>query len=936
MSTAITNTQNEEETPKNTFDKLRENMDSDDTMRFALEEDLQQEIESLVSSTGCKNIYFCGPVDIMYGDDITIKQRQLIQSGFRIYLLRQGALGRTAKQSYQQQNQNSIRVHQNQNALQLTFNDDVEAKQYDNTICSGQLTINHPKIKYLVRSILLCTSCIRYGYEPFNLEIPQKWVDDLLIPSPNIQDGQLALYIAECNRLNITQNENVQNYMMSCFQTEDRIFAQNTAFGFTENVSTRDIYAITLTLKYTKWFEGQICVNYPTRNESGNVLSTIFSPNTIIHTLVLINCKQSRHGFQQICNGIRDSKACLERLIVSKNDLGDSSIEYLMECLKDLPKVPTIISLNQCNIGIKGAKILFNTQCLPLWSNTTRSLDVSNNPIGKSGTEVLSKWQLHVQILEQQILSYTDTDLDRLFYNLSNNDIVHTTLNVLDVSGNRLQSKAVVNLCRILENTNSLTNVILSNCRLDIDCQLKIFDSILNNRNNISFVLDVSNNAFGLKGAKKIENYFLRRKQTNTLDTYYDGVIQSLNLSKNNFGNEGQTIICRTFENSPLKTQILDQNFRTSILSTRGDECSQALVSLVQNSPNLQELSIAGDGGSYILGKYLYPQQQILGNNTTKLIKQNISNNRLNDEGISQLANSLNTNRYLRHINFDNSHFTLDGLILLEESLRNNTSITHIVTTNSDIHRQLSENSKSQTKIAEIYTQMESIDTYLYRNEKFFNEINDTNSRTTIKKDDITATATATNKLSKVDEDIQLPESPSPSSSKSQTITNDIESNENNALKNTTINRQRKRPAKRYSIVDGTYTELLQSVDSNVKNTGQLSQPTQNILTLDKINPDESTVQPESSENRNTNKSEKLLDNIEPIKPQDGIRLELGEPKNEYDSNETTFENSSNIYTTPYIDDTSSKDNIINQDIKIPDILNFEDNDDGSTHSNNN
>jgi len=682
----------------------------------AVDNDTIKFIEQTVLGDSHQEVYWKGWADIMYVDK-KLKPRVLVISNFRLNVMKDTVMGHSIRQSFLFLNLKSMKAGHRTNQLILFFDEDHQAKEFGlPSTFHGEFIIEHPRIDLIAQCILFAASSIRYGRSAIYMDLPKEWLAGYRPPEPDEQDGMLATYLAQCDRCGVPQRVPVLDYLMTCFQIEDTLFDLKAALSFLDGREcTRDVLAIACTLKYTKWFNAFVAVDFPLKNDGCSALVTMFDVPTSINKLVLVNVRIGKQAIASLSAVLAKNLQTIDHIAICKNDIGDSGVIALCEGFEACKHVPVTLALSSVDMGSKGCKALAKVLSRKDWLSELRVLDISDNDVGKAGTESLASWLVQSSLmLEQCILCRTNLELEKLLATLRQNPtLVNSALTLLDISGNKLHKRACPELCSLLKHAKTLNCVCLADCHIESKQVLDILDAIIVNKSQTGFSLDLSKNDLGPKGARDIQQLLQDRISRNSDPLMKNGIIQFLDLSDNNFGNEGLAIICKAIAGTAIKGIKLDRNFKPSMFA-KAQEAGDALSELLLQTPSLVELSIAGDDNSYYLSKYLSPLLNAICSHPS-LQYLDIQRNRVGDEGIVLMAEALKCNNSLIGFNVDGSRMSLSGLTSLVDGLRLNKNVYNMTIPASDIDRIIK--AISQDKVSEVQALIHTIDVVMDSNE---------------------------------------------------------------------------------------------------------------------------------------------------------------------------------------------------------------------------
>lgn len=177
-------------------------------------------------------------------------------------------------------------------------------------------------------------------------------------------------------------------------------------------------------------------------------------------------------------------------------------------------------------------------------------LSMKQNKFSVDICNTMSQLLSHIpfSLLKQLNISSTNSTLKFIFNGLSTNNQIQLTK--LDVSQNKLvKHEDIDSLCEYLQKTNTLQQLSLASTQLPCDMLEKLLTSI---NNDIELSINLSNNNFGINGAKILGKIVYKLNN-----------ISSLNLSDNDMGDEGVMELTKGLRNNySIKRLILNRNFK--------------------------------------------------------------------------------------------------------------------------------------------------------------------------------------------------------------------------------------------------------------------------------------------------------------------------------------------------------------------------------------
>ncbi|XP_062394478.1 NACHT, LRR and PYD domains-containing protein 3-like isoform X2 [Sardina pilchardus] len=335
------------------------------------------------------------------------------------------------------------------------------------------------------------------------------------------------------------------------------------------------------------------------------------SPHCKLQILRLCKCGFSGEGYVCLALALMVNPSCVKELHVSNNHPGGSAQKLLSATLKD----PQALQLADCNLTDKLFEIVASVLQSP---NSLIELDLSNNDLGDSGVQLLSKGlsspHCKLQILRLAGCKLTDKSSEVVASVLQSPN----SLNELDLSNNDLGDSGVQLLSKGLSSPHCKLQILrLCKCGFSGEGYVCLALALMVNPSCVK-ELNVSNNHPG-GSAQKLLSATLKDPQAlqladcNLTDKLFEivaSVLQSpnslieLDLSNNDLGDSGVQLLSKGLSSPHCKLQIL------RLAGCKLTDKSCEIVTTVLQSPNsLIELDLnnndLGDSGVQILSKGL-------------------------------------------------------------------------------------------------------------------------------------------------------------------------------------------------------------------------------------------------------------------------------------------------------------------------------------------
>jgi len=262
----------------------------------------------------------------------------------------------------------------------------------------------------------------------------------------------------------------------------------------------------------------------------------------------------------------------------------------------------------------------------------------------------------------------------------------------LDISGNKMKSTDGFALAGYLESASLLTELNMNSNKCPVECLRDILVSI---SKDTYLRINLSSNELGLAAANIIASVPL--KMTN---------VHTLNLSDNDFGEEGVAIIAEGLcSSTTLKGLILDRN--SSKGTKKKTDIIENLNKLLQSSNSLEYLSLEGGvNKNERLRNELVPLLVNLGKNKS-LTSLNLNHQSFGNNGAVALSKGLKQNHTLSNLYWDDNHTGFLGFVNMKNALKENKSLRNMPIPLLDMGLALKNESDKSKEIREILIEIE-------------------------------------------------------------------------------------------------------------------------------------------------------------------------------------------------------------------------------------
>jgi Ran GTPase-activating protein (RanGAP) involved in mRNA processing and transport len=608
------------------------------------------------------------------------KRRLLMTTMFRIYIIRK-SLGGARREVLSFSILDLLTMFADManpktNVLTFEFqpNEDISGSTHHK--CS----IQHTGVSSLAQKIFFAHQAITYG-RCTNLIVRVPYLGDYLSPEPDTQDGTIAAYIAQCDKLAILPNRLVIDYFIGCFMLDETKFEFSDCFSQIQHTE-KDIEAVCRALQFCDWFRCINCRNFKMGSRGMAAVAAIFTSSEQKNTkLTIINSQCPAKAFLPLFDSISKfsqvgAPTVLTRLDLSRHALGNANVALLVRALEG--GIANLAGLSLNRVGITGAGVGPVLNRATALRESLQYLDLACNELSPAGTALVVEYLRGTEPKALRLLNLSSCDLDMnsVLCAMSSPEARQSleNLTTLDLSGNRLDdTKANNALCDLLHDS-SVSILKLCGCRISQSAVVRFIDSVFSNKHAAALTLDLSANDLGPKGAGSLKTMFENLTASDLKKFQKKDRLKSLLLNDNNFGHEGLKYICQSFTDKLAVGGLgLDRNIKIGFFSTKAQDvelCSLLSALLSSSVCGLQQLSLAGNGSSHMYRELGSLFDAVASN--TRLTSLDISGNRLGETQLAQLCNMLKENTTLTELFLDDNKWQMSDLWELNIALAKN------------------------------------------------------------------------------------------------------------------------------------------------------------------------------------------------------------------------------------------------------------------------
>ena len=520
----------------------------------------------------------------------------------------------------------------------------------------------------------------------------KKRLSDIPESDGGVCGGFNFTYQAMCDYFNTAVREDL------CWDISHLFTANNvTVFNledFEQPITPLDLAAVLGALRYNTWFSGFVVRSLPLDiKRSFQDIARLFSANTHITKLILSEVGMVKDSGACIAEAIKSNpESGINVIDISKNSIDDRTVATFSAAIGSMNHGLIEFDVSHCGIG----KVPLSGICQALRKNiymysSLSHLNLSHNQLDAEGSSSLASWIASTNKLEDLNISYTNANLETIMPALVRGCFEIKSLNM---SGNKLTPKGAQSLVTFLQSSGTLSSLNLSNTSLTAESMESIIKSIGSNMYLQEFDLKISANKLGLQGATLLSCL------TNAKN------IVSLNLSENEFGDEGMIVLCGHLENNTtIKRLDVSRNFSIKPTKSREKSINAFVTQVIESEIPLEELIFQG-GKNYCLRLDILQILDAVGSNE-RLISLDISGHQMGNKGAIALGKNLQINHKLQQLEWEDNGTTLQGFTAVAAGLEKSKTLKEMVLPVIDISNAMK--SEDPVKLSKICSKIQSL-----------------------------------------------------------------------------------------------------------------------------------------------------------------------------------------------------------------------------------
>jgi len=458
---------------------------------------------------------------------------------------------------------------------------------------------------------------------------------------------------------------------------------------FEQPLSLNDLRALLGALQYNTYFKSLIAKNIPFDKNMIQCLSDTLKSNTALEELTLSKLGINRDGAAQIFESILPNKLIqLTSINIANNVIEDKGMTAIGNYIGSLNRGIIKLDVSNCGSGKLGMTALCNGLKKNVHMTSALSfLNLSGNKLEADGSSALAAFLANPNSVRSLLIANTAANLEVIMGAMVRGC---NELRELDLSTNKFTKKESGFLAKYLQSSTTLYDLHLGNSAVAVESVTEILTAMNANVYLKDFKLDLSGNKLGVPGARALAA--LSEKVQN---------IASLDLSDNEFGDEGISILAEALvNNQSIRFLNIDFNFKA-----RGKARPQAIESLItmisSESCKIDKLSVAGGPKSELKLDILPFFYALATNETLKYL--DVSGHQFGNKGAAALGKALQTNHCLETLKWDLNLTTLQGFYAFHVGLKRNRSVKNMPLPINDISASL----KESPEVIEVVTKIE-------------------------------------------------------------------------------------------------------------------------------------------------------------------------------------------------------------------------------------
>eukprot|EP01130_Rhizamoeba_saxonica_P001241 TRINITY_DN11126_c0_g1_i1.p1 TRINITY_DN11126_c0_g1~~TRINITY_DN11126_c0_g1_i1.p1 ORF type:complete len:839 (-),score=232.21 TRINITY_DN11126_c0_g1_i1:60-2576(-) len=604
-------------------------------------------------------------------------KKVLAISKYRVFLFKKGTFGK------------SINAEKNFPLLELRNCEEVESKTVIFRFEAGEIKIKSSKIRKIFKVILGALTILTPGYpeehkptvefSSIGSDIPRR--SQPIGPAA----GMIENYEAQCNLVGVPAKLSIHRFVESI----DRENIPDIDIGKIPGILpktgiTFDMNPLARALSFNEYFRGVVMKDVPCR-DAFNLLG-----NALRYNRTITKIQVRGVGATDISNFGRSLSENEEHQVqiidIGHNNI-NAGIPQLVEGLDMFSHALTVLNLENCQIPSK----VMITVIQSLKNNYGMSLcldylNFSGNDIGATGSSTLGEWfSITKKYNNLRFLHLANTNLSFSAF-FPHTRVTTEYLEEINVSGNNFPDSDYHYVTEAIEVYKKLRSLDVSSCNMSSRVCQMLIQAIGGNNDLNDFVLNASNNNFGVDGAVDIAQSF---KGVNN--------IKSFDLTNTKLKSQGLACVFPLFNN--LDSLLVGQN-----VVSFDEQAVTAFDSLLSTS-RVRTLGLIGGKNSVLKEEAMEFIPCLFDKNIEEL---DLRNNQLSDDVAIVIGDLLRNNTSIKSLNLQGNLFTYSGWKVIYLGVLENDSLVDMPHCHENIDRALSSNPEYADDIRDMFFNIQS------------------------------------------------------------------------------------------------------------------------------------------------------------------------------------------------------------------------------------
>ncbi|XP_073422252.1 F-actin-uncapping protein LRRC16A isoform X2 [Dendrobates tinctorius] len=507
--------------------------------------------------------------------------------------------------------------------------------------------------------------------------------------------GFSQMYACVCDWLSMPYREDVQWDVDTIYLTQDTKELNLQDFSHLDH---RDLIPIVAALEYNLWFTKLSSKDLKLSTDVCDQILRVVSRSSRLEELVLENAGLRIDFAQKLSSALASNpNSGLHTINLANNPLEDRGVSFLSTQFAKLPRGLIHLNLSKTSISPKGVNSLSQSlNAMQLIATTLNHLDLSGNILRGDELSYLYTFLAQPNAIKYLDLSNTECSADAVCGALMRGCLLHlSTLNLSRTFFPHRKGKEVPpSFKQFFSSSLALSHINFSGTKLSPEPLKALLLGLACNLNLKEVSLDLSNCELRSGGAQVLEGCIAEIHN-----------ITSLDISDNGLESDLSTLVVWLSKNRSIRHLALGKNCN-NMKSRNLTPVLDNLVHMIQDEESpLQSLSLADSKLKTDVSIII----NALGSNTS-LTKVDISGNGMGDMGAKMLAKALQINTKLRTVIWDKNNITAQGFQDISVALEKNYTLRFMPIPINDASQALKTNPEKTEEA------LQKIENYLLRN----------------------------------------------------------------------------------------------------------------------------------------------------------------------------------------------------------------------------